>query len=808
MRIHRPNTAPARDASRALSRRRLRLPFLAASLLCARCGDPASMAPDAPPPVPPSPVDKPAAYVDPFIGSGGFGFRNGSALPGALAPHGLAKVGPDTRGPFGTVNFLHYSGYWYGDDVIQSFTHLHLQGTGATDYGVLAFMPVASWTPARTGPDGPDGYESPFQKTSEQATPGYYAVTLDRGGIRVEITATARAAHHRYTFPAATTDAAVIVDLNKHLSDGRIDAAEVHLDAATGTLRGKLHSLGGMTDGYGGYDVYFVARASRPFREAQVWSAGSPPQAGTDATGTGVGCVLRFARDTPPTADGTSRVELQIGLSLVSEAGAAANLAAELPAWDFDGTRARTESAWTTLLSAARVFGGSDAERRTFYSSLYRTYHMPTVHSDGDGSYLGFDRKVHSAAGYRYVSDLSLWDTYRTVSPLYALLAPDTALDVVRSLIAMADASGRYPKWPLAGGDSGTMIGASAEIVLSDAHLRGVTDFDVTIAYATLRKAALDPTPPPAGRGGRDDIELYMQHGYVPTHIGGSVSRTTEFARNDFSLAQLARAAGQTADADALERRARENYRTLYDAKTGFLRGRTDKGDFRIQNFEPSRYTEDYVEANAWQSLWMTDFDVPGLVTLLGGTDKFVAQLSDMFERSKAETDAEDPANAGLGADRPGFYWHGNEPDINAPYLFALAGRADLTQRWVRWAMDAHYRDQPAGLAGNDDGGTLSAWYVLSALGLYPVMGTDRYVLTTPRFPRAELRVAGGTFTIEVDDTALVAKAGASAPRIYVAGATLDGVPLPGPELRHADIRAGRVLRFTARAEPTAWGAP
>lgn len=768
------------------------------------CGTPEPATAPPPPAAPPlTRVQEALGYADPLIGSGGFGFRDGSAFPGAAAPHGLAKVGPDTRGPFGTVRFLHFIGYWYGDDVIQGFSHLHLHGTGAPDYGVLSVMPLPSWDPSKLTVEQ---NESPFQKKTEVAAPGYYAVTLDRGPIRAELTATLRAAHHRFTYDPAQsppgTPRAILLDLGKHLESGEITGAEVTVDKAGQRLHGKLHSSGGMTDGYGGYQVYFAARTRTAWSEHKVWSEGSPPAAADHAQGKGVGLALTF----PAAGDAAAPIELQVAVSLVSQEYAIKTLDAELPDWDFAGTRQKTAAAWQKVLDVAHVTGGSDTQRRMFYSALYRSFLMPTVHSESDGAYLGFDGKTQSAQGFQYVSDLSLWDTYRSLHPLYSLVAPARALDVVRSLHAMALAHGAFPKWPLAGGDSGCMIGAPAELIVADTYLKGLTDFDAAGAYEILRAAAVSPLAPAGGRGGRDQADLYMKYGYVPSQVGGSVSRTTEYARGDFALAELAQALGKTQDAAELHARAR-SYSQLYDPSVGFLRARKADGSFSWTSFTPESFSSDYVEANAWQSLLMNDHDPAGLAAMLGGTAQLVDKLTQMFEQTRLAYEAEDHTNPTLGADRPPYYWQGNETDIHAPFLFAQLGHPELTQRWVRFLMQTQYSDRPDGLPGNDDGGALSSWYVFAALGIYPIVGSDRYVLSIPQFPKIELGIGGGVFTIEA-----VTATGEPATDLlatgYVQRATLDGQPLARPELRHRDLQPGRTLRFVIGPDPVSWGQP
>lgn len=737
-------------------------------------------------------VERPTTLVDPFIGSGGFAFRYGSAFPGAVAPNGMAKVGPDTSGPWGTVNFLHYSGYWYGDDTIQGFSHLHLHGTGATDLGVLGVMPTTAFDATRTTPSG---YQSPFDKKTETASPGYYAVTLSRGDIRAELTATTRAAHHRYTWPNDATTGYVIVDLAKVLQGGKVEDARLEIDAGERVLRGSFQSIGQMSRGFGGSRIHFEARVNRAWRSARVWSGESAPVdwgtlGGEPLTGDRIGAALEF-----DVSDGP--VELRVGLSLVSEENAGKNLRHELGERTFDETRAATEAEWNELLSSVRLAGGDERDQRIFYSALYRSFVMPTIYSDVDGSYVGHDGKVHEAKGFRYVSDLSLWDTYRTLHPLYALVAPREARDSVVSLHRMSQQGGAFPRWPLATGETGVMIGSSAEIVLADAYLKGITDFDVRDAYERMRAAAMDETPPSGGRGGRDAVQEYLSLGYVPHPRGRSVSVTTEYSHADFALAQLAKALGEDDDATHLMER-RLGYRELFDEETGFLWAHDASGALRPGSRDPLIWEDDYAEANAWQSVWMAQHDVDGLVALFGGKDAFFAKLTAFFEKMVEHRDSLDPNDLLEISKPPPYYWQGNEPDIHAPYLFAQAGRPADTQKWVAWIRANEYGDGGDGLPGNDDGGTMSAWYVFAALGFYPVPGSDEYIVGTPLFPRAELRVPGGTFTIEAEN--------AGADRPYVQSVSLNGKPLAKPSFRHADVKAGGTLRFVMGEKPSDWG--
>lgn len=737
-----------------------------AAVVAAACGDDIE-------PEPLSPVVDPIPYVDPFIGSGGFGYAAGSAFPGAAAPNGLAKVGPDTDGPFGTITFLHYAGYWFGDDTIQGFSHLHLHGTGLPDYGVLALMPTDG--PVDASRTTPAGYQSTFGKESEHAAPGFYEVTLDRGGIRVEITATTHAAHHRMTF-AAGAPGNLVVDLAKHLPSGSVDSAEIQLFPEEQRIAGRLRSLGGMSDAFGGHDVFFDAVTRRPWTEGVVWSDESgPPAPGLAASGTGVGCGLAFAPSAGP-------VEVQVGLSFVSLAAARSNREAEMPGWDFAATRAAVEAEWRQLLAAVLVEGGSQAERRMFYSALYRAFLMPTVASDVDGGYRFGAGEPAVAEGFRFMTDMSLWDTYRTLHPLYDLIAPERAREAVRSLAAMAEALGFFPRWPIATGESGVMLGASAEIVLADAYLKDVTDFDAAGSYAILRAAALDPTAPAAGRGGRGDVDEYLELGYVPASRDRSASTTVEYGWDDRALANLAAELGEEEDAELLAGRSL-GWRQLHDPELGFVRARNGDGSWPpAGDFDPTGFTDEFAEANAWQTVFSALFDPEGMIELAGGAEPLVARLEELFGLAEEDLAARPPDDVIASSLPRPFYWHGNEPDIHAAYLFGLAGRRDLTARWVGWIRAELYSDGAGGLAGNDDGGTLSAWYVWSALGLYPIAGTERYVLGAPLFPRARVQVPGGTLIIEADG---------GAGRVL-----LDGEPIEGGELRHRDLLGGRTLRF------------
>jgi predicted alpha-1,2-mannosidase len=672
---------------------------LALVLFAAGCGD------DAPAPLPE--VTQATKWVDPRIGTGGLGYAYGSCFVGAAAPHGFAKPGPDTNGLFGTVAFQHYSGYYAEDNRIQGFASTHLHGTGATDYGVLSVMPTLAFDPSKTSVVD---YETLFDKTDEHASAGYYEVKL-ANAIDVELTATQRVAVERFTMPSPGT---ILIDLSKTLTSGTVDASQIQVDDAAGEITGSLHHLGGMSAGFGGYTLYFVAHGT--WSSSTTWANGA-------------------ALNVPAGAS-----TIAIGLSLVSLEGARLNLTTEVPNVDFDAVHDTATEAWEAKLGTVKLTAETEVQLRTFYTSLYHAFLMPSVIGDVDGTYQLAHQPAVQAQGWDQMSDLSLWDTYRSVSPLYAWLAPDSAHDVARSLVGFDDGLGIYPKWPLAIGETGTMLGASAEIAIADAVMRGVPDAGGATAWPTLRAAAMDATAPPAGRGGRSDVESYMQYGYVPNTTGRSVSTTTEYAHDDFALANLAASLGNTADHDALIARS-HGWRLLFDPATGFLRGRGTDGALSIAPFDEFAWADEYAEADAWQSLWMAGIHDPdGMVAIFGSNDAALAKLTEFFTQAKNDWETSDPSAANFPRK---WYWAGNEPDLNAPFLFGQLGRPDLTDQWVRWIEDTIYTDQPTGIPGNDDGGAMGSWYVEATLGLFPVAGSDKWLVGAPRFPQARVNVGG-----------------------------------------------------------------
>jgi len=698
--------------------------------------------------------------VDVFTGTDSLGFGVGSAFPGPALPFGMARPGPDTRGETSTLWSLHCSGYRWTDPYIAGFSAMRLHGTGTPDYGIVALQPVVGWAaPKRTQRE----YKLAKDFDSEVAGPGWYSVDLatDAGPVTVDLTATLRTGLHRYTFPPdAGPDAGVLLDISHVLPEMTFHEGELTDAAGDGsTWEGRLHYNGSYSGRHGGETAWFVIRFDRPPTSSETWTPEDPD---ADPDEPLLGAFLRFDTATPVLA--------RVGLSYVDLDGARAALDTELGDADFEGTRAAAETAWEDALSAFQVAGGDEASRANFATSAYHALLMPTLFTDVDGRYRGFDGEIHTADGWTYYTDFSLWDTYRTLHPLLNFVDPARQVDFVRSLLTMGEQGdiGRVPQWPLGTGYTNGMVGDPAHIAIADAVIRGL-GADVLDAQAVLDQLLESATL-------RDRWDQWDPKGWLAADEGDdSVAVTLEFAWADAALAELAEYVGDPR-AEALRARS-IGYRELFDAETGFLRPRNADGSWP-EPFDPLLTGPEYVEGNAWHYSWMAPHDADGLIALFGGPEPFVAKLEQFFLGALDDPEFSFPSS---------YYWHGNEPSIHAAYLFALAGRPDLTRQWSRWIEETRYFTGPDGLSGNDDAGTLAAWYVLSAAGLYPVAGTLDYVLGTPRFEA--VRLGRGDAAITVRDPLGLRLLDPRAP----VEPTLDGA-LVGPTLGWAEIRGDRTL--------------
>jgi predicted alpha-1,2-mannosidase len=727
-------------------------------------------------------------HVDPFIGSGGIGYQVGTINPGASVPFGMVKPGPDTGIAGLQLSYLNCTGYHWDQTHLWGFSHSRINGMGVPDYGALLVVPTVGVDAAKIEIGGA---RSLFDHAHEEASPGYYAVDLLDAGVHAELTATTAVALHRYTWAAATPDAAVLLDLGYNPADGRSPLSSVEIDADAQTIRGMTTVHGGYSSRFGGVPTYFVARFSKPFAASGVWDDAKTMSADAAMDGAEIGAWAGFDLD----ADDLS-VELAVAISYVSIEQAEDNLAAEAPAFDFDAAREAAASAWDDELHRVRVLGGSADDRTMLYSAVYHAFLAPTTFSEQGGVYRGFDDAVHQADGFTYYSDFSLWDTYRTLHPLLNLVQRDRSGDMMQSLVRMYEEGGDLPKWPLAFGYTGGMVGTSADIVLADATLLEIAGFDVETALAAAREHATEPRP----NDGRPDVAGWVERGWVASDVSGSsVSHSLEFAVADHAIGNMAALLGHDDDAATFLERGR-NYRNLWNDDLGFLVGRRADGSFDVADFDPEVWLDVYAEGTAGQYLWMVPHDAAGLAELMGGEVAARERLAEYMETSK---DYLAGPKANPNSQIP-FYWQSNEPSLHDAYLFTDFGDPSATQRWVDWARREHYGTGPDGLPGNDDAGTMSAWLVFASIGLYPLPGTQRWWITAPIFERVELDLGDES---RPDRRLAIVAEGAGPGMIYVVDARWDGELLDGPTIGWDRLREGGTLRLQLADTPSEFGA-
>jgi predicted alpha-1,2-mannosidase len=727
-------------------------------------------------------------WVNPFIGTGGFpSYTSGDDNPGVTVPFGMVRLSPDTRFFLGKDFFeeptVSTAGYYYADNHIMGFSHTRLIGTGAYDGGHFRVYPT-------TGDKSSDSYLKGkyhrFSHQNEMAFPGYYAVQFKKPGILAELTATERTGVHRYTFTSDETPH-ILIDVASSLGKGKSSDGEIHV-SPEGEITGCITTYGNFASRYGGQKIYFSARFDKPFQAFNFWSGKISERQGSSIKADTLGIDLVFDKKSASEVIG-----LRLGISYVSIENARENRETETGGLTFEEIQKKAAEKWEEKLSLIKIEGGTEEQWTIFYSALYRSMQMPTLFNDVNGDYKGFDKQIHKAEGFKYFTDLSLWDTFRTIHPLFTLILPDFQRDMLVSLVKMAEQGGVLPRWPSGYGYTGSMLGSSADIVISEAYQKGIRDFDVGKAYEAMRKAALAIDIPKEGFKPRPGTPLYMKYGYCPADsMGEAVSKTIEYAWADDAVSKLAAALGYKEDSALFARRG-QNYRNVWNPETQYFQPRNPETGFQ-QKFKPllltyfdedGEYTNDYVEGSALQWRWSPFFDAPGLVSLFKDTAYFVSELNQFFEKADPERGTWNPGS---------YYWHGNEPDIHAAYLFNSAGRPDLTQKWVRWILENKYGAGYDGVDGDDDAGTLSAWYVFSALGFYPVAGSDVYQLGAPLFPKAEIKMGGKILTV-------VAKNNAPG-SLYVKNVSLNGQVLNRRWLKHAEIADGGTLVFEMSERP------
>ena len=701
--------------------------------------------------------------VNPFIGTD----FTGNTYPGAQAPFGMVQLSPDN----GLGGWDRISGYFYPDSTIAGFSHTHLSGTGAGDLYDVLFMPVT--LPFKEA-EGELGIHSKFSHQDEEASAGYYRVKLQDYNINVELTATPRCGVQRYTFPKA--ESMVILNLKKAMNwDFTMDSQIEIVDSCN--IRGYRFSEGWAR----GQKLYFATRFSKPFKSVELDNA----EIKLKGEKVGTSNIARFMFDTE---DG-EQITLVTALSGVSVEGAVKNLNAEAPHNDFDQYLAAAKADWNKQLQRIEVVGTNNDDKVNFYTALYHSMIAPTIYSDVDGKYYGPDKQVHQADGWVNYSTFSLWDTFRAAHPLFTYTEPERVGDMVQSFIAFYEQNGRLPVWNFWGSETDMMIGYHAVPVIVDAYLKGIGNFDAEKALeACVATANIDEY-----RG----IGSYKKNGYIPYNVtdkynteNWSLSRTLEYAFDDFCIAEMAQKMGKTELANEFYKRS-QNYRNVFNPATGFMQPIDDKGIFQ-PNFNPDEYTAHICESNAWHYFWSVQHDIKGLVSLTGGQDKFAAKLDSMFTYIPAGNEELPIFSTGM----IGQYAHGNEPSHHVIYLYNKVRQPWKAQKYAAQVMHDLYFNAPAGLCGNEDCGQMSAWYVFSAMGFYPVNPVSgEYEIGSPLFPEMRLNLGNGkTFTVLAPNV--------SRENIYIQSVKVNGQPYDKSYITHQQIMDGATIEFVMGNQP------
>ncbi|MCG9793153.1 GH92 family glycosyl hydrolase [Flavobacterium algicola] len=704
--------------------------------------------------------EKLTSYVNTFTGTDG----PGNTYPGAVVPFGMVQLSPDN----GLPGWDRIAGYFYPDSTIAGFSHTHLSGTGAGDMYDLLVMPMNSRFTESLTPEGPYRPYSKFSHDKEKASPGYYSVDLLSSGIKAELTTTARVGYHQYTFPK-DDKSQIILDLGYSLNwDAPVDTQITIEDNQT--ISGYRKSKGWAAD----QRIYFVMKFSKPFDKAQLFENAKEKNA-QSVNGKFTRIIANY------NTKEQEKIQVKVALSSASIAGARKNLETELPNWDFEKTVQEADASWETYLSKITIKGTKE-QKELFYTNLYHVFLTPSLLSDVEGDYKGADGKVHKAVGYNKYDTFSLWDTFRAAHPLYTLIASKETEDMVKSFLSHYDETGLLPVWSLAGNETNMMIGYHAVPVIVDAYFKGIP-IDA--------KKALEACVASATVNGRQ-IDTYMKLGYVPTSEEGeswSVSKTLEYAYDDWCIAQLAEALNETAIKEQFSKRAM-NWKNLYDSKSTFFRPKNDKGVFESP-FSPKEYTREFCESNAWQYFFFVPHDIDGLVKTMG-KERFTQKLDSMFTYYPKATDKLPIFSTGM----IGQYAHGNEPSHHVSYLYNNIGQPWKTQEMVRKIIDTQYSTAPDGYCGNEDCGQMSAWLVCSSIGMYPINPANGiYSITSPFVKEASIALENGKkFNITTENQ--------SKENCYIQSMTLNGKPFSDLTISHKQIAAGGNLHFVLGDKP------
>jgi len=690
------------------------------------------------------------SYVNTFIGTGG----HGHTFPGATLPFGMVQLSPDSR----LEGWDGCGGYHYSDSIIYGFSHTHLSGTGVSDYGDVLLAPTVGPIHYNNGADGNPGYSSKFSHQNESAHAGYYQVYLEDYAVDVALTASKRVGFHQYTFPKSA-QATLILDL-----EHRDEVLESELQiTAKNEVVGFRRSKAWATDQY----VYFVAQFSKDFKTGTLAKNDFPTELSqlNDKQ-----LKASFVFDT----NQGEQVLVKVALSAVSIASARKNLEAEIPHWDFNKTKHAAEQVWNKELSKINITSDEET-KHIFYTALYHSCIAPNVFSDVDGSYRGTDLQVHKTNAFDNYTVFSLWDTYRATHPLFTLVNQERSNDFIKTFINQYKIGGQLPVWELAGTYTGCMIGYHSIPVIVDAYLKGIRDFDVAKAYEAMLYSA---------NKNHLGLASYKKNGFIAANDETeSVSKTLEYAYDDWCIAQIAKELGKKADYKKFTERA-QSYKNIFDPNTGFMRAKMNHSWF--SPFNPAEVNFNYTEANSWQYSFYVPQDIQGFAKALGGKKQLELKLDELFT-SSSETPGRHQVDI---TGKIGQYAHGNEPSHHMSYLYNYVNKPWKTQERVSQILSELYSNSPDGLSGNEDCGQMSSWYVLSALGIYSVTpGSDYYTIGSPRIESVQINLENGRQFI-------ISAVGASEENKYIQSALLNGVDFNRSFIKHEEIMQGGTLEF------------
>ena len=703
-------------------------------------------------------VQSPADYVNPFIGTA----AHGHTFPGPSLPFGMVQLSPATR----LDGWDGSSGYHYSDSAIYGFSHTALNGTGVGDYGDILLMPTVG-EPSLKNSD----YRSPFQKKNEKAAAGYYSVFLDKPGVLAELTTTSRVGYHRYTFPE-TREANIIIDL-----EHRDKVTDSWIEIVSDTeIRGLRRSSNWADD----VVWFFHMEFSKPFVRKGIATDNNVVDGSIYARGTSVKAFVGFE------TSANEAIEVKVAISAVDPEGAYNNLKAELPRWGFNEVKQNAYRAWNKELGKVIVTGNSEEQKEVFYTAMYHAFLQPNLFMDVDRRYRGIDKKNHTADGFTNYTVFSLWDTYRAWHPLMTIIEQERTSHFIRTMLNIYDKGGLLPVWELAANETFCMIGNHSLPVIADAFMKGIWGYDAEKALrAMVHSATRD----------HHGLKAYREHGHIPGDKDvESISKTLEYAYNDWCIATMAKALGKNDIHREYSKRA-QYYKNIFDPSVGFMRPRVNGG--WLTPFEPTRVDRHFTEANSWQYSFSVPQDITGLYQLHGGKDRFARKLDALFNAGSGITGREANDITGL----IGQYAQGNEPSHHMAYLYNFVNQPWKTQQRVRQIMDGLYSHTPDGLSGNEDCGQMSAWLILSAMGFYPVTpGQPDYVIGTPWFPEMEIFLENGNvFKITAGNV--------SQDNFYIQSAALNGKEYSRSYITHADIMNGGHLHFKMGSKPnTSWG--